>query len=439
MLRTTCLAWWLLMLCSAAAYADTDRCSMPPKQAVVCDSKIVSKEKLANYALDACGVSRNFEDALVASGKLPSKGTLTTAERLLIADPCATPNTCKQENANALTGARVLINAMLNLNAPAYVATGANTAEQYFTDDHAELQCGTDTRGKAIEALGSSPPSKGWTPSKRLRLRGAPDNLYFSNDLPQFSSTDKATLGSSYSSGNVTRTDKIVAFVGYAIRDPLDSPPYGAIPYIGVNRNITRPTGQSVSVSVNTVDLGVENSLIFRTELADPTQKSDPLTHWITLRPDFLINHKDDGHLVSLSAVYTPIHNTYPICVNVYHRLFESQLSMEPILDIRSDFGHYAQAGTGSGTDYRNYWRVGPRAGFSLGSDYSYLPIDLTVTDVFLEGFSGTLPHINYFKSILSYRIAGKNVSLDMSFSQGRREDTAQPEHQWSVGLSAAY
>lgn len=74
-------------------------------------------------------------------------------------------------------------------------------------------------------------------------------------------------------------------------------------------------------------------------------------------------------------------------------------MSIEPIVDLRSDFGHYSRRGDDDSTDYRNYWRLGPRAGFSVTSENAYIPLQLTVTDVFLEGLTGNLPHINYFKA----------------------------------------
>jgi hypothetical protein len=414
------------------ARAGNAPCSTPPRQSAVCESGVVSKEKLANYALDACSVSRTFEQAQLAGGKLLPGKTLTSAERLLISDPCATAGACRKEDAEALSGARVMIDAMLNDYAPSYInSIGIPTARQFFEDDKATLQCGVNSAGKPIEAPGATPAAKGWTPSKRLRIRGSTDSLFFTNDQPQFASSDKATISSSYTGGNTTRVDKILAVVGYAIWDPLDSPPYGLMPYYGINRNIARPTGKPDSVSADTMDFGILNSFLFRTLGPDPT------THWITVKPDLLVNHKDGSHLASVSGIYTPIHNC-PVCVNAYYPVSE-HLSIEPILDVRSDFGHYTHPGDTSNFDYRNYWRMGPRAGVSFSSDYPFLPIDLTATDVYEQGVSGTLPHINYLKAVLSFKLVPKFISLDVSFSNGRREDTAQSEHQWSVGLSAAY
>jgi hypothetical protein len=413
----------------------------PPKQQAVCEAGVVSREKLANYVLDACGVSRTFEQTQLAAGHLTlppaeerhlqSQGIqLIPAERLLVGDPCAVASSCSKDDAQALSGAKVLFDAMLNFEAPAYRnVTGASTAKEFFEDKSANLVCSSDSQGKPVEAPGAVPGKKP-NLSDRLRIRGSTDGLFFMNTAPQFASVDKANLGSTYGSSNTTRTDKILAVVGFAVLDPTKLPLYNLIPYVGMNRNLSRPAHKPVSVNSDTTNFGILNS--FEAHTVSQT----PFTQWVTIRPDFLINHKDGSHLATVSAYYTPIANC-PVCLNDYRRL--GPVSLEPIIDVRSDFGHYARSGNAAATDYRNYWRIGPRAGFSVTSENAYVPLELTVTDIFLKSVTGTLPHINYFKAVLSYKIVGKFISIDASFSNGRREDTAQPEHQWSVAFAGAF
>ena len=430
-----------LAVCGAAYAASPASCP-PPTQKAVCDAGVVTKGKLANYALDACGVSRTFEDSMESRGALtlsPSEEalltdggiTLTRAERLLLATPCTAQTPCAREDAQALESAQNLLDVMLNYEAPAYRNIAqAITARQFFEDPKAQLVCGTNGSGQTVEAPGAVPVKKpNW--SQRLRVRGSTDGLFFMNIAPQFSAADKASVGSTFANSNDTRTDKIIAVVGYAVNDPMKEPLYNLFPYLGVNRNIARPTGKSVSVNSDTVDFGFLNSFDLQ---------SAAMVHWVTLRPDLLVNHKDQSHLLTASTVYTPIKNC-PRCLNDYYMggPLSGIASIEPILDLRSDFGHYTQAGNSTTTDYKNYWRIGPRAGFSVTSENPFVPLDLTVIDVYLQGVSGSLPRVNYFKSVLSYKILGKFVGLDLSFSHGRREDTAQPEHQWSIAFSGAY
>jgi hypothetical protein len=167
----------------------------------------------------------------------------------------------------------------------------------------------------------------------------------------------------------------------------------------------------------------------------------EPFTNVITVRPDFLVNHKDDSHLVSVNSIYTPIKNYGPgvLFLNSVEDHIFGDIQFEPIADIRLDFGHYAQVGNEKATDYNNYWRTGPRLGFSFDSKYPQVPLQLTVTEVYLYGMSGALSRVDYFKAVLSYKIVGKFISLDASFGNGRREDTGVAEHIWSIAIAGAY
>jgi hypothetical protein len=432
-------------LCAALVRADPAPCH-PPAQAAICDVGTVAKTKLANYVLDACGVSRTLEQSLAAAGRLnlpkaqeqqlQSQGmVLTSAERLLVLMPCEPEKSCTDQDRDALRGAYGLVDVLLNYEPKAYHnISQIGGVAQYFVDPQAALACQVGSDGKPIEVPGAIAPKKiSWPPN--LRIRGSTDGLYFGPDERQIYSVDKATIGSTYGNSNTTRTDKILAFVGYAIFDPTAQPFYNLFPYTGVNRNLARPTGKPESVNSDTIDFGLYNTFLLKPEA------TTPFTQWITVRPDFLVNHKDDSHLVSANVTYTVVKNCEGgrFCLNAYRPFLNQALYAELILDVRSDWGHYAQPGDMPKTDYRNYWRVGPRAGVSFDSAYRYLPLTLTATDLYLQGISGTLPHLNYFKSVLSYKIVDKFLSIDVSFSNGRREDTAQPEHLWSVALSGAY
>jgi hypothetical protein len=113
----------------------------------------------------------------------------------------------------------------------------------------------------------------------------------------------------------------------------------------------------------------------------------------------------DRSHLLTVGAVYTPIKNYTDGSwfINGYRgKSFGLQASIEPIGDFRSDLGHYTQDGDNKKTQY---WRVGPRVGFSLGSDNPWVPLQLTATEVYLYGVTGALSRVDYFKSVLSYKV----------------------------------
>jgi hypothetical protein len=416
----------------------------PPTQEAVCESGKVSKPKLANYVLDSCGVSRNLEASFASSGGLAlpqaqedelvrNKATLTSGERMLVLMPCA-GGSCGEADAKALSAAGGLFDYMLNYAAPAFRNASAETmVPGFLLASQAVLACGSDADNKPIEAPGAVAGKPPELPT-RLRVRGSTDSLFWSNKDAAFSSSDKGSLGSTYGSSNTTRTDKILAVVGYALRDPINNPPYNVFPYVAVNRNLSRPTGKDVAVNSNTVSFGFLNSYY---------RQSGEVTHWFTLRPDLLVNHKDDSHLVSANFIYTPFKNyesgSWYVNDFRYRGLFGGRASFQPIADLRLNYGHYTQDGNVATSDYSDYWRVGPRVGFSIASESPLLPLDFTVTNLYLEGLKGEVEHVNYFKAVLSYKLVGKFVGIDLSYGHGRREDTAQFEHVWGVALAGAY
>jgi hypothetical protein len=441
MLRSTLL---MAALCSCATVYGGTPCAAPPTQQTVCESGVVSRTKLVNYVLDSCGVTRTLEASFANSQRLslpPAEEealrrngmNLSTAERMLITTPCA-DGSCSKADADALASAHQLFDYLLNYAAPAFQNdSGQFSVRGYLETPNAKLSCGRDVKGDGIEAPGAIAGKPRELPT-RLRVRGGTDSLFWSNKDAPFSSSDRGTLGSSYSSVNTTRKDKIAGVLGYALKDPMQNPIYNVFPYVGVNRDLSRPTGKPTSVSSNTIDYGFLNA--YRLQ-------STEMTHWFTLRPDFLINHADDSHLLTANFTYTPFKNYnkdswYLNDFDLYG-LFGGRASFLPIADFRIDLGHYTKDGNTTTTTYENYWRAGPRVGFSIASESPYLPLDLTVTNLYMQGLDGQIDRLNYFKAVLSYKLVGKFIGIDLSFSHGRREDTGQPERLWGVALAGAY
>jgi hypothetical protein len=270
-----------------------------------------------------------------------------------------------------------------------------------------------------------------------LRIRGATDGLFFDKDASQFSSIKKATLSTNYASGNSTKSDKENILIGYPIFGDSYSV-FSLIPYVGINRNTSKPSDKPSSTSVFTTNGGLLNAFQYT------TKEKYPITHWATVGIDRLTNHLDSSNLVTLAFVYTPIKNYDHDSwwhVNSYNQnaWFNGNASVEPIFDIRSDYGNYIVAGNSSTTDYGNYWRLGSRFGGSITSENTSLPISFTATETYLYGLTGSLSRLSYFTGTLSYKVGGKYISLDLSFTNGRREDTTTPEHNWTIGLSGAY
>jgi hypothetical protein len=422
----------------------------PPKQSAVCESHLVNREKLVNYILDTCTVSRNIESRV---GRMP----LTDAEKLAISNgarlsdaarvfthpACAAGDTCTASEAETVRGANTLFEFLLgspSIYSDAFRNESARQAPDGFLEDpNAQIACLADPVGKPIEAPGAVTAAKA-NFQLPVRVRGSTDSLFFDKNSTQFASVDKASISSSYGSANTTRSDKTTLVIGYPITDDILAP-YNAIPYASLNRNISRPTNKAVSVGADTDSVGVVNAFQWTT-LENSATEHVPITQLLTLRPDYLINHLDRSHLLTVGAVYTPIKNYSRTgwYLNDFHLgILGGGASIEPIGDLRADFGHYTQDGDSTKTAYRDYSRVGPRAGFSLVSENPWIPLQLTVTEVYLYSLSGALSRVDYFKSVLSYKLVGKFISLDASYGSGRREDTGLAEHIWSLALSGAY
>ncbi len=443
---------WLVAMVAGVAgvcQAAAPTCP-PPKQSAVCENGTVNREKLVNYVLDTCTVSRNMESRV---GALPLSGAeeaavakgakLSAGDRIFTHPACQAGDTCTPAEIDTVRGAGILLGLVLG-SPPIYSSAFRNdsakvTPEDFLEDPNAQITCLKDAAGKPQDPAGSSPAAKADF-QLPVRVRGSTDGLFFDKNSTQFSSVDKASISSSYGSDKSTRTDKSTIVVGYPLKNDILAT-YNAIPYVSLNRNISRPTAKAVSVGSDTDSIGLLNAFQW-----SGTEESGgehvPVTQFVTVRPDLLVNHLDRSHLLTIGAVYTPIKNySRTGCfLNDYHvGIFGGEASIEPIGDFRSDIGHYTHDGDSKKTNYRNYWRVGPRVGFSLASDNPWVPLQLTVTEVYLKGVTGALSRVDYFKSVLSYKLVGKFISLDASFGNGRREDTGLAEHLWSLGLSGAY
>ena len=121
-------------------------------------------------------------------------------------------------------------------------------------------------------------------------------------------------------------------------------------------------------------------------------------------------------------------------------RGWDEFVRFRPILDVRLNTGIYTNRGTLDPENHRDYMRLGTQFGIALTSDIKHLPLDLVVTDTFLHAFSGAYDQINYFKASLTFSFDPKRyLGVNLSYSDGRREDTAQRERLWSVSLSARF
>jgi hypothetical protein len=440
------LAWATLLLVWLSTPARASAALPSPAPRDVCVDGTVDKEKLGFALLDMYGVTRAFEGSLPPNPTAPFNA-MPVWQRVLAEDPlCPLGGTCPdnfktrfQKDIKAAGAAQQHLLSLLRGDQRVYTnPTGIQEPVAYLTDPNNKLVClaeqpgapaGQQSTASAIEKL-----------TNPLRIRGSTDGLFFGRERSQFKSVDSAVIGFNNDDIKQTRTDKLVAVIGYAFDFELaPSATYELIPYVGTNRNVTKKNGKPSVTSTETVDFGLLNGLYKSVRFGDLLSGWE-FGNWFTLRPDYLLDLQDNSRLFSLNAGYTPVVNGI---INDYIRLVPGRddfFWFRLIFDMRLDGGVYTDRGTVDPGNRRDYARLGTQFGIALTSDIKYLPLDLLVTDTYLYGFSGAYSQINYFKATLTFSFDPKRYfGVNLSFSDGRREDTGQREKLWSVSLTARY
>jgi hypothetical protein len=418
-----------------------------PLQSNVCLSGVVDKMKLGNFFLSAYDVGRNFEAALPPS-PMPGWQRLFVDQGALLKPQSGSVVDAfhkeYQADIMALAVARVAFSQFLR-NAtdtenrdPAKRAyrnvTNTEDPADFLTSDQAKLECLTTTSGTPVEAAGAEGKKFAISIPSQLRLRGSTDGLYFGRLEPQFKSLDAATISFSYDGASNKRIDKLLAVLGYSLdfgRDQL-------IPYIGTNRNIVNVTKKPSTTNTETVDVGLLNALSVPIDFKTDEEPNRPvLNNWLTLRPDYLFDLKDDSRLFSLQFVYMPLINGI---LNDYIMWHAASVSLRPIVDARLDEGIYTARGSQNVVRNRDYTRLGTQFGLALTSDNGNIPLDATLTYTYLHGFSGFFGEVTSLKSSVTLSFTKERyLGITLSTSYGRREDTAQHEQLWSISLGGRF
>jgi hypothetical protein len=428
----------LIVLLLHGCFATAEE-SVIPQQSEVCirqsnGAYVVDKRALSNFLLDATHVSRNYQQS-VPTPEDPKLKRLPAEEGIFLI--CKTKAACPgaagrsvDNDFNALIQARFAYEYVLgNLPKSFENKKNVSTLDEFLLDDTAILECKRDAKGNPVEGTRSGRKSLEISP--RVRLRGSTDQLYFPRTDPAYSlfSVPKATVSAQDSGTSNTRTIKVTGVVGYETYEDLR---YRNIVYVGVNKNITDTTGQTKKVSADTVDVGMLNGVCFG--------RSGGCPILLTATPDFLVNHKDNSHLLTGDLIFTPTNvlskTAWYGAINSLTPVVSDVASFSWLFDIRSDNGAYTERGNNPAAT-TNFSRAGGRIGCALKSDATLFPITLVATETVLHGFSGSLGTLTYFATSVNFNLE-KGFSLSVGFSNGRREDTGQAEHLWQVAFGSS-
>jgi hypothetical protein len=418
-----------LMVALIGGLAHAAGGSIVPAQADICDKGIVAKKRLVDYLASVNGLRWSMADDIAT--RQASGAVAGGPAWVHLADPalCDVAGLCSDADKKAVKGVRVGLVAMLNFYGDAYGnPLGVTEPQAYLTTEAAQLTC----LGK--EAPGQPTPDFNYT--LPLRIRGTPDDLFYDRGQPEFSGASKASLSATNDGAAHSRADKITAVVGYPIILPRTKAPYyELIPYVGFNRDVSKAADKGQTINSDTADAGILAAGYFAAHVGD-----DVLGNWVTVRPDYLFDHSDHSAIESLNLLYAPVVNGG---VNSFIRVVRDRddfLSWEPLAELHWDNGWYVKRGTASPPTHHDFSRLGLKYGVVLTSDNANLPLTLTVTHTELAQLTGSDKTLSYFATDLSWSFDPKQYfSVDLAYTNGRREDTFAREQSVALTLSAKY
>ncbi len=270
-----------------------------------------------------------------------------------------------------------------------------------------------------------------------FRVRGTTDDLYLDRDNldgtpnKNFNSASQTTL--SYASDAVTgkTTGTIQGVVGYAFKFPdrLSA----LIPYLGINHQTVKvtPTSAAKASATDTYDIGLVGAVY------DQGQGEHALITVFNVRPDYLMDRIGKSKLATLSLQIVPIRTGG---LNDYN-LKLTPFAIKGIVDFRLDSGSYLDRGVPSvAPANKDYLRAGSQVGLAAVTTGTNVPqVSLSSTYTALAAIRGKIK-IGYFSNAATYYPnSNKYIGLTLTYTNGRREDTAKREQQVSISLTSKF
>ncbi len=424
----------VLIIAGVSPAAADDKAEIPLQKDICTANHVVDKDKLAAHLVTKHQVSVSALQGLdiQVNGADPHFFRKVLASGIL-----NDPNTCKscadsdKTSLNTINGVMygIFIGSQVSLNPSDQVEP-----TEYFAsvNEAHQIRCVIDTAGKPVEAPGSivvkTPPS-----TSKIRIRGTASDLFVDrSDKTNFAAASKATLDFASDKIAHKRTYKLVGDIGYdLVNFGTNGQSFELIPYIGANWTISRASKAAGGKrsATETYDFG----MLFSAYLIEP---DGSVGHLINLRPDYLVDNQDSSKLLTANFQYMPIVNG---TLNDFKRL--DFLWYKLIVDLRVDNGFYLDRGNGApALVHKDFVRAGGQFGVAVVTDSSFaVPLSLTSTYTRLYKLSGS-HNVGYFANSLTYFLdPNKYFGLTVTYSNGRREDTAKTERQWEAALTAHF
>ena len=431
--RGALIAWSVLIAAAASPAWGED------KKPDLCKAEHIDHRKLANHLLDKAAVPRSAESEPTAQ--------LSGAEATLADDQrCAKKNgqnTCEQKVADSLNVARNYRDEYLKR----YLSGNRIAASSFFADPSVVLRCDSlDLPAQDAGQIASLLPISPNVP-KPFRLRADPTSLIYGRDEPITKTVSKASISFS-DDGTANKTsEKIVGVVGWEYNfrlfgsDDQGKPNgyqgngrVGLVPYVGVNEDFSKAIGKGQSTTASYYNVGIS---------ALTRYQSGSLLNVIAARSDLLLDTVQHDHILSLDLSYTPfVHDRLNNFLLTPISVGPAKIAIAPLLELHLRPGWYLQTGKANLVNpKRDFARLGPKFGFALSDNQlAGKEIVLTVLDYHLLGLRGTPRDIDYFTTILSLPLVKDGlVAIDLSYANGRKDDTYKRVQTWQAALSARY
>lgn len=411
--------------------------------------KIIDKVALARFWMTTLPVNLAALPPKILENKDLSR---LPADVLSQGDFCTGNSNCSAADRKSLQGIRSQTMALLAGRVTGYVSSDSVSPEVFFaganTDD--AVTCTEAAYTNAAAAPSPTPPNEESGPTfiQRFEVRGAADQLAIGRPSTAgaagdassasgggaFQATTPATLSVLRDGVAKTNTYNMTGVFGVIALDTAPNSPdlgWKIVPYVGVNRTgVSAFTGPSKPATNNTFDTGVLVSNDF------PVGDSTIL---VSVRPDYLWNYLNGSRVFTANFEVTPVVNGN---LNDYLKYIptSSQVGLQVLADARVDLGFYTRPGTNAqALMHPDYTRLGGMAGLDLTSFNKSVPLDLKASYIGLYGASGGVD-IGYFASSLTYSPdPNKYVGVSLSYTNGRREDTAKREEQTNIALTVKY
>jgi hypothetical protein len=296
---------------------------------------------------------------------------------------------------------------------------------------------------------------------KHFELRSVPDQLavpVLSSGQPapvdlahdqdnNYLSSNAAKLSFGQTSGTGAVTNNVIGTLGVPVPlgDLGELKDTALTPYIGIDRETKIQTTKgktTTTFSANTLDYGLALSGDI-----GPTQSTGWPWWFISVRPDYLRNYVNGSDILSLNTKFSPVFSGEYLPINHLTSMCDPTAGKMMVrcmlqVDLRADTGWFMNYGHPADPRLNeDYVRVGGLIGPQLELDLlPSNPIDLaaTYTDFYpLRGFRKSL---GLFQTSATFNFdPSKIVGLTLQYSNGRRDDTAEPVQLWSIGLTLHY